>query len=129
MKLAAIFFTLITLTTLSCTRTTCGPEDGSFTLQGKWKFKEYYVSPGDGSQNWQSPPPGQTYIEFKANGTMATDLGSWSNYSSYQYTDSTITLSAPLGTNEFRMYYKIEGSRLELRPLCFEGCAYRFTRQ
>lgn len=129
MKLAFAFIAALAITAFSCSRTTCGPEDGAFGLQGKWKFKEYYVSPGDGSQNWQLPPAGQTYIEFKTNGSFATDIGGWANYSSYQYTYSTITLLPPSGANKLLVYYKIEGTTLTLSPLCFEGCAYRFRRQ
>jgi hypothetical protein len=129
MKLAAILSAIIIITSISCTRTTCDPLDGSYTLQGKWKFRESYMDPGDGSGTWKPAPQGQTYIEFRQDGTLATDLPLFSGYARYQHTDSTVTLLPPTGTNTFLMYYKIQGSTLELNPLCFEGCGYRFKRQ
>jgi hypothetical protein len=129
MRLLTIFSLLTIITTISCTRTVCDPENSSYTLQGKWKFKEYYMDPGNGSGKWQPAPQGQTYVEFKTDGTLASDLPLFSNYPKYQHTDSTITVLAPVGTNQFMIYYKIEGSTLELNPLCFEGCGFRFKRQ
>jgi hypothetical protein len=129
MKLIVIFLILTIITTISCTPTICDPDTYSYTLKGKWKFKEYYMDPGNGSGKWQPAPQGQTYVEFETDGTLASDLPLFLNYRKYQHTDSTVTLLAPVGANQFIMHYKIEGSTLELNPLCFEGCGYRFKRQ
>lgn len=129
MRIAVILSLLVMLTAFQCHRT-CTPENGSYSLQGKWRFTEFYISPGDGSQNWQAPPPGQTYVEFRNDGSFATDFGSWSNYNRYEIkNDSTVLLLAPPSSNQVQMHFTIQGSLLTLRPPCFEGCAYRFGRQ
>ncbi|MGB8193839.1 MAG: hypothetical protein WCF67_18040 [Chitinophagaceae bacterium] len=129
MRLAAILSLVIMLSAFQCHRT-CGPEDGSTTLTGKWKFTEFYMSPGDGSVNWQGAPAGQTYIEFKPDGSFASDLPMLSNYTRYEIIDaSSVKLLGAPSPNQFLLGYTISGSRLEIIPPCFEGCAYRFKRQ
>lgn len=127
MKLSIILAFLAIITAISCSRSTLEPENG-YPLHGKWKFKEYYVDPGNGSGTWQPAPQGQTYIDFNINGTLATDVGLFSGYSKYESTDSTVTIMNISGTNQFFMYYNIEGNVLTLNPLCFEGCSYKFKR-
>lgn len=129
MKLASIFSVLMILTTLSCTHTVCDTDEGGpYNLQGKWKFKEFYVDPGNGSGKWQPAPSGQTYIEFKTDGTISSDLPLFTNSRYENPTDSSFQMRNG-GTYAYTIYYTIEGNRLELNPLCFEGCGYRFKRQ
>ena len=97
-------------------------------LTGKWKFTEYLQDPGDGSGKWAPAPTGETYIEFRKDSTIATDVSQLQGYNRYtSLTKDEITLPQSSGTN-VKFKYSIKGNTLELRPPCREACGLRFTR-
>lgn len=128
MKLVAILSLVMMISAVACTREADQLKaDSAHTLQGKWKFQQFYIDPGNGSGTWQPAPQGQTYIEFKADGTLGTDVGMFASLTSYEVKDDhTVVLRS--ASQEFEINYKIESEQLELNPMCVEGCGYKFTR-
>jgi hypothetical protein len=129
MKPLTILLAIAITLTISCKRS-AAPQNGMYPLQGKWKYTEYFMDPGNGSGTWQPAPQGQASIEFRADGTLASDAGIFSNYTRYEVQNSSsMVLTAPPSNNTFSLRFTITGSTLELNPQCFEGCGFRFIRQ
>lgn len=108
----------------SCRNSTAQQQTG---LTGKWKFTEHLSDPGDGSGKWAPAPAGETYIEFRKDSTIATDVSQLQGYTRYtKITKDEIMLSQSGNNVTFR--YNIKGNTLEIRPPCREACGLRFTR-
>jgi hypothetical protein len=106
MKLAAIFSALALILTLSCERSNCDPENEARALHGKWKYIQYYMDIGSGPSSWQPAPDNETFIQFNANGSMASDVGSLGSFTRYELkNDSTLMLTGP-SANTVTMPFK-----------------------
>jgi len=97
-------------------------------LTGKWKFTEYLSDPGDGSGKWATAPAGETYIEFRKDSTIATDVSQLQGYSRYTSMTKDEIVMQQSGNNNVKFKYDIKGNNLEIRPPCREACGLRFTR-
>lgn len=100
-------------------------------LVGKWKLTATVASPG-GPGVWYDVPSGQnTYLEFKANGTLAgDDLASY--YATYVIKDSITLTFTPKNSAVVQDYlYHIKGNVLTLSPwhLCYEECGSRYIKR
>ena len=127
MKFVAILAAI--MLALSCSPSNTDPENGSPALHGKWKYIQYYLSIGSGPSSWQPAPDNETFIQFNADGSMSSDVGSLGSFTWYQLAnDSTLTLIGP-SSNTVTIPFKISGTTLELNPLCFEGCGFQFKKQ
>jgi hypothetical protein len=117
--------------TVACNKSTSS-NDGK-GLTGKWKLKELYVDPGNGSGQW-GPLDRTVYAEFKSDGTfILKDLGFDVYHKYYAKNDSVFVLILK-DTQVFRpdstlVPYTISNGELTMNPImCIEGCGYRFTR-
>lgn len=102
-------------------------------LVGKWKFTEYFMSPG-GPGSWHAvPAPDQYIINFSSDGKLsytANFYGADSNYNRYRLAGDTIFVSSALNNKTDEWRYSFEGPQLvinfNVRIVCIEGCASRF---
>jgi len=124
--LAIIALAIFTLTT-SCSRT-CGTDDGQATFTGKWKYIAYYMDPGDGSGDWGPVPAGQTYVDFRIDKSIDTDIPSLTQYHSYDTQGDSLITFYSNNNSPIIMGLKLKGNILEILPPCFEGCGLRFKK-
>jgi hypothetical protein len=99
----------------------------SEALLGKWHLQDQRVSIGTPVVTWEPATPGQT-VEFKRNGDFEGSVGMFANFKRYEITrDSTLLLSGGTGSS-MTVRYRLDQPYLQLNPLCFEECSYRFTK-
>jgi hypothetical protein len=134
MRLFFIFFVIL-LTAGACNKSSSN-NFKSFpdTLQGKWRYVEYYASSG-GPGSWYPVSPVNQWIEFKQNGIVSSNIESFKDADSYQLPDSnTIKFIIPSKPDGFLLFrYNIDTLQAALilsplHPLCIEGCAIKFKR-
>ena len=125
--LSICFFSIIFF---SCEKNT--PVIYNEGLPGKWELVEYYISPGNGSQQWHTPDESLKHtLEFKSNGDFITDAGMYYAATAYEISNSTNIrfLNASQQVNgSFEYSYSLEekNSILIISPQCYEGCAYKY---
>ncbi len=102
-------------------------------LVGKWKFTEYFMSPG-GQGSWNLVPVSDQYIiNFSSDGKLSyTTNFYWANslFNRYRLAGDTIFVSSTWNNKTDEWRYSFEGPQLiinfNVRVVCIEGCASRF---
>ena len=102
-------------------------------LVGKWKFTEYFMSPG-GPGSWNPVPvPDQYIINFNSDEKLdysANFFGANSGFNRYKLSGNTIFVSSTNNNKTDEWRYSFDGSQLiinfNVRVICIEGCASRF---
>jgi hypothetical protein len=104
------------------------------TLQGKWRYVEYYASSG-GPGSWYPVNPVNQWLELKPNGIVSSNMEPFKDADSYLLRDSnTIKFIIPSKPDGFLLFrYDIDTLQAALmlsplHPLCMEGCAVKFKR-
>ena len=124
-----IFLVLLLAVSFSCSKN----EPAMVSpLIGAWTETEYFSDPGDGSGTWQ-PSVDHEVLLFNFPPKLINRSHLYSSpYDNFEIeSDSTIRLfSSNDSTPGQIIYYKLsaENTRLELRPMCIEGCGYRYKR-
>ncbi|HYE53467.1 MAG TPA: hypothetical protein VD996_01440 [Chitinophagaceae bacterium] len=121
----SIVVSVIVLIIASCNR--MAGQSSQSGLTGKWTFTEYLSDPGDGSGKWQPAPAGQSYIEFRSDSTIRTDVSQFLGYDRYSVVDNNAILLQGNG-NSFKLTYSIIGKTLQLNPPCREPCGLKFRK-
>jgi hypothetical protein len=104
-----------------------GSDSSNSKLSGKWHLKEQRVSPGSPVVNWE-PAFADIDIEFKSNEIFYSNGGMFNTYNHYDIqNDSTLILAGP-AVNPITVRYRFDPPYLQLNPMCFEECSYRFVR-
>lgn len=101
-------------------------------ILGKWELMEYYVNPGVGPSDWQTPDDDFKHtVEFKSNGDFISSGTLYYGATAYQIPDtSTIKfLHATQISGDLHYQYSLQenNSILIISPLCFEGCSYKYS--
>ena len=104
------------------------------SLQGKWRYVEYYISSG-GPGNWYPANPATQWIELKANGSVSSNMDPFKDADRYELPDSNkIKFIIPAKPDGYLLYqYQIDTVQAALilsplNPMCIEGCAIKFKR-
>ena len=103
-------------------------------LVGNWKLIEVFWSPG-GPGSWHPvSAPDQFNIYFNADGKLsysANFIGANSHFNRYSLAGDTIFVWSTLNNKTDEWRYSFDGSDLiinfNVRVVCIEGCASRFT--
>ncbi|UZR98149.1 lipocalin family protein [Chondrinema litorale] len=122
---------------IACMAFTCDEnEEVELTagIVGKWKLKEIYADPGNGSGKFNEVESDKT-ITFLASNEVSTNeslcnLGNNSNGSStgiYSLQDSTIT-PTDCDYGDFKIHFVVESSYLILYYPCIEGCGEKYEK-
>jgi hypothetical protein len=127
MKLLFIL-SFVVLTATSCSRSKSQPaENGTFILIGKWNYTGY--SDG-GSGQWSPPPAGQTLIEFNDNGTMSSNVATFSGFTNWHIQTDSLVMTAPPSASRLSMGIDdTQVGTLMLTPPCAQQCKLRFVKQ
>ncbi len=104
------------------------------TLQGKWRYVEYYQSIG-GPGSWYPANSVNQWLELKVNGTLSSNMDPFKDADSYLLPDSnTIKFIIPSKPDGFLLFqYNIDTIQTALilsplNPVCIEGCSIKFKR-
>jgi len=130
-----IFFMLVIVLAVTGSCKKAGPGmAGPVSLNGKWKYVEYYASIG-GPGNWYPASPANQWIEIKGNGDINSNMSSFNGVTGYQLQDAvTIKFMMPSAPGGFWLFrYNIDTLLAQLvmspvNPACIEGCAIKFKR-
>lgn len=128
MRTLAIISLAILTIAISCTRSKTRPDGPPTAISGKWKYVEYWQDIGNGLGNLRPAPPNETYIDFKLNYSLESDIEGFKQFHSYELkNDTTITFYSK-NNPPMTMACHIGDASLELLPPCFEGCGFRFKK-
>jgi hypothetical protein len=117
--------TVLVLLLLGCQKEQTAQND---SLTGKWKLKEYYIDPGDGSGRWQAAADGNSYIEFKTDGSVISTAPFFTEYTRFEVlNDSVVRFTDNANLYPMNVRYEFTPTQLTLYPPCIEGCGFRYT--
>ena len=102
-------------------------------LVGKWKFTEYFMSPG-GPGSWNPVPVSDQYIiNFSTDGKLSYTTNfyrAYAQFNRYSLAGDTIFVSSTWNNKTDEWLYSFDGPQLiinfNVRVICIEGCASRF---
>jgi hypothetical protein len=134
MRLTSFFYGSIALIILSCNKSSTALHTYPGALTGKWRFTEYYISPG-GPGSWYPATPAGQWFNLNTNGTITSNMEEFKQATAYELPDSsTIKMLLPARPGGFKRYhYSIDTLQQvlvlsPLDPMCIEGCALKFKR-
>ena len=118
----------------SCSKSTTALHGYPATITGKWRFVEYFMSPGGGGSWYPASPAGQ-WLDLKPNGTVSSNMDGFKDATGYELPDSAIIKllvpSRPGGALRYRYALDTVQQVLlisSLDVICIEGCAMKFNR-
>lgn len=104
----------------------CQKSDQENSLIGKWKLTETLADPGDGSGKWQSVKNSSSYLFLNADGTVSGN--GFTHYKLFNVIDNQTIEFIYQDNSKIILFYKLQGSSLEITGGCFEACGSRFKR-
>lgn len=103
-------------------------------LTGKWKYSQYFYSPGGGLIFTPTENLHQ-WIDFKADGSFSSNLPEFQQATSYEVLDSVkVRLINPSAQTSPRYFYRFDSNAQTLTMssadyICIEGCGWKFRRE
>jgi hypothetical protein len=128
MQKLMVLVLFVTITSLiGCSKSK--KEEGHTSIVGKWKLKEYKLSPGTPVIDW-TPASSDIFLEFTADGKMITTgvpmlSPVFDRYSVMN--DSMLLIKMATGAAALTLRYNHTPSLLTIHYPCIEECTYRYT--
>jgi hypothetical protein len=135
MKYLILFNIGILLVLMGCEkRWDCEQGPIEKTVIGKWKYTEYFASPG-GVGSWRKVSPANQTIEFREDGRFVAAPSFMAGANRFEVVDSSLVKIwfAPGSSGQSLLRYRIDTLKRELylSPadfICIEGCSNKFIR-